>query len=122
MRIIVFDEKMKEVTSSEENFSISSSAGAQSSAVYGLLGQTVLTLEPASYRIWIEVIDLVGNRRSILKTRKWAYSFEGGLAISDIQFAKKVAESDRPSRYMKNNLVVIPHPLHLYSFFHILLT
>ncbi|MBU8922840.1 MAG: GWxTD domain-containing protein [Bacteroidales bacterium] len=114
MRIIVFDMEMKEVASSEEKFTLVSSAGAQSSAAYSLLGQTVMTLDPAPYRIWIEVIDLVGNGRSILKTRKWAHSLEGGLAISDIQFAKKVAESDRPSRYMKNNLVVIPHPLHLY--------
>ncbi|HSG29647.1 MAG TPA: hypothetical protein VLA34_14290, partial [Candidatus Krumholzibacterium sp.] len=114
MRLIVFDTDRNEVTRRSERFSVVSRGGPLQSAPGSLLGQVVLTLEPAPYSIWIEVEDLNGSRRSILKTRKWAHSLDGGLVISDIQFAKKVVESDEPNRYMKHNYVVIPHPLHLY--------
>lgn len=114
LRVLVLDTELSEIASKEEIFSLRSTEDETVTRTKTLLGQVVLSLPPAPYHIWIEAVDLISGRRGVLKMRKWLVPLDGGLCASDVQFAKTIAESSVPSRYMKNNLVVIPHPLHLY--------
>ena len=79
-----------------------------------LPGQLVLTLDPGYYRFGVETVDLESGKRGVFNASRRIGPFDGCLAISDILFAKQIVPADKPSRYTKGNITVIPHPLHLY--------
>lgn len=114
LRVLVRDMDMKEVTSSSEVFRMGIE-GEVDPKEYYMLGQSAVTLPEGEYRFWIEVVDRSKERRGTFKTVRNVEDYSGRLSISDIQFAKTIRESDVPSRYRKGDIIVIPHPLHLYK-------
>ncbi|UCF04805.1 MAG: GWxTD domain-containing protein [bacterium] len=79
-----------------------------------LPGQAILTLEPGYYRLGIEAVDTYSGRRGVLRTNLELRPFGESLAISDIQFASTITETEETRKFLKGNVQVIPHPLHAY--------
>jgi GWxTD domain-containing protein len=77
-------------------------------------GQVILALAPGYYRLGIEARDLVSKRHAGYRTNVELAPYVASPAISDIQFASSIAETDENRRFLKGNLQVIPHPIHAY--------
>ena len=114
LRVIARDTKMKLVAFKGDLISASLPAGIQANSSTLLPGQVVMTLEPGYYRLGIEAIDRCSGKRGSFSTSVELPSFDDRLAVSDIQFARAINESDSCVKFMKGNLQVIPHPLHAY--------
>ena len=79
-----------------------------------LPGQVVLSLEPGYYRIGIEAFDTISKKRAAaVKTVRLA-GCDGSPALSDIQFASGLDEAAANTRFVKNGLLVVPHPCRAY--------
>ena len=77
-------------------------------------GQVVLGLEPGYYRIGVEAIDMKSDIRGVMKTNLELQTVGDGLAVSDIQFASRIDRVSEQTRFVKGDLRIIPHPMHLY--------
>ncbi len=114
LRVLVRDIDMKMIGSKNETVSFRA-ALEPGSRIPGLIpGHVVLTLDPGYYRFGVETVDANCGKRGVFSVSKRIESFRETPAVSDILFAKQITASEEPNRYMKGNLVVIPHPLHLY--------
>jgi GWxTD domain-containing protein len=80
-----------------------------------LPGQIVLALEPGYYRVGVEAYDANSKRRAALRTNLELEPYAGALALSDIQFASSVKETEDNTRFLKGNLQVTPHPIRAYA-------
>jgi GWxTD domain-containing protein len=79
-----------------------------------LPGQVVLSLEPGYYRIGIEAFDRISKKKAAaVKTVRLA-GCGGSPALSDIQFASGLGEAAANTRFVKNGLLVVPHPCRAY--------
>jgi GWxTD domain-containing protein len=79
-----------------------------------LPGQIVLALEPGYYRIGLEAEDRISKRHAAYRTNIELASYTASPAISDIQFASGIEETEENQRFVKGNLRVVPHPVHAY--------
>ncbi len=79
-----------------------------------LPGQITLTLKPGYYHVGLETVDRHSGRRGMLKTNLELAPIGSELALSDIQFASSIQETEENQKFVKGNLQVIPHPLHAY--------
>jgi len=77
-------------------------------------GQVILALEPGYYRIGLEARDRISKRRAEYRTNVELAPYTASPAISDIQFASSIKETEENRRFVKGNLQVIPHPVHAY--------
>ena len=62
----------------------------------------------------METVDRNSGRRGMLKTNLELAPIGNELALSDIQFASSIQETEENQKFVKGNLQVIPHPLHAY--------
>lgn len=79
-----------------------------------LPGQVVLGLPPGYYRIGVEARDLLSKRRAAYRTNVELPAFSDAPAISGVQFASGIGETDGSGRFRKGALQVVPHPLRAY--------
>jgi len=79
-----------------------------------LPGQVILALEPGYYRIGLEAEDRISKRRAEYRTNIELTPFTASPAVSDIQFASSIRETQENRRFVKGNLQVVPHPVHAY--------
>jgi len=77
-------------------------------------GQVILALEPGYYRIGLEAQDRISKRRAEYRTNVELAPYIASPAISDIQFASSIKETEENCRFVKGNLQIIPHPVHAY--------
>ena len=76
--------------------------------------QIVLALEPGYYRIGIEARDRTSRRRAAYLTNVELAPYTASPAVSDIQFASSIRETEANQDFVKGNLQVVPHPSHAY--------
>jgi len=76
--------------------------------------QIVLALEPGYYRIGIEARDRISRRRAAYLTNVELAPYAASPAVSDIQFASSIRETEANQDFVKGNLQVVPHPSHAY--------
>ncbi len=76
--------------------------------------QIVLALEPGYYRIGIEARDRTSRRRAAYRTNIELAPYAASPAVSDIQFASGIRETEANQNFVKGNLQVVPHPSHAY--------
>ncbi|MCX5752496.1 MAG: hypothetical protein NTW97_02485, partial [Candidatus Krumholzibacteria bacterium] len=79
-----------------------------------LPGQVVLSLEPGYYRIGIEAFDRISKKRAAAVRTVSLAGCGGSPALSDIQFASGLGEAGENTRFVKNGLLVVPHPCRAY--------
>jgi len=114
LRVLVRDIDMNKIGSKNEIVSFRAATGS-GSRIPGLIpGHVVLTLDPGYYRFGVETVDSNCGKRGVFSVSRRIESFRDTPAVSDILFAKQITAAGEPNRYMKGNLVVVPHPLHLY--------
>jgi hypothetical protein len=113
LRVKVWDIDMNEVASDSKNLRISVPKTGKPVLPTYLPGQILLTLDPGYYRFGIETVDGNSGRRGVFRTSR-LLNCTPGLSLSDIQFARRIVESDQNSVYRKGNLIVIPFPLRMY--------
>ncbi len=114
LRVLVRDIDMRKIDSRNETVSFRASR-KPGERLPGLLpGRIVLTLIPGYYRFGIETVDEYSGKRGVYSASRRIEPVRDMPSLSDIMFAKQITSSEEPNRYMKGNLVVVPHPLHLY--------
>ena len=113
LRVKVWGLDMKEIDEAAELLRVSVPNTDDARVPAYLPGQIIMTLDPGYYRFGLETIDRKSGSRGVFRTNK-RLTCGHGLAISDIQFARRISDGDENSRYRKGNLIVIPYPLHLY--------
>jgi len=79
-----------------------------------LPGQVILALEPGYYRIGLEAEDRISKRRAAYRTNIELAPYTASPAVSDIQFASSITETEENRRFVKGTLQVVPHPVHAY--------
>ncbi|HSG29030.1 MAG TPA: GWxTD domain-containing protein, partial [Candidatus Krumholzibacterium sp.] len=114
LRVLARDIDMREIASNNEHVAFHAPASSEVTIPRFLPGQIVLTLEPGYYRFGIETVDPATGRRGVFCSSRRIEPKIPDLCMSDIMFAKQITSEEKPSRYMKGNLTVVPHPLHLY--------
>lgn len=112
-RVLVRDINMKEIASGADVIRPTIS-GEKYTGPSLLPGQVVLALAPGYYRIGIEAHDRGSERRAVLTTNLELSTFDGSPAVSDIQFASSIRETEDNQRFVKGALQVVPHPVHAY--------
>lgn len=112
LRVLVRDLDNRVVASGNDRIEARVEGGAAAPSL--LPGQVVLALPPGYYRVGLEAYDTVSKRTAGLRTNLELEPYAGTLALSDIQFASSVRETQQNAKYMKANLQVVPHPIHAY--------
>lgn len=113
LQVLVRDFDMNPVASSSDRLR-ATQKGETFTGPSHIPGQVVMTLEPGYYRVGIETIDLHSGYRGSYRTTVELTSFDDTLRISDIQFASSIRETEQNTKFVKGNLLVVPHPLHAY--------
>ncbi|MDD3643133.1 MAG: GWxTD domain-containing protein [Candidatus Krumholzibacteria bacterium] len=113
LRVAVRDVEYREAAARSEIVRISVPAAGGAKVPIYIPGRVLLTLDPGYYRFGIETVDMKTGRRGVFRTNRRIGRCEG-FSTSDIQFARRIIESDLDSRYRKGNLIVVPYPLHVY--------
>jgi GWxTD domain-containing protein len=113
LKVLVRDFEMNAVDSASNVIQVSraSESGGGPSLIPG---QAIVTLEPGYYRVGIEANDLHSGRGGSFRTNIELVSLDRPLSVSDIMFASSISETEEPSRFLKGNLRVVPHPIHAY--------
>ncbi|HUV37217.1 MAG TPA: GWxTD domain-containing protein, partial [Patescibacteria group bacterium] len=76
--------------------------------------QICVTLRPGYYRFGMEVIDRSTGRSSSYRKSIQLSALDQYPAVSDIQFAGRIRETEENNRFVKGRLEVVPHPTHVY--------
>jgi len=117
-RIVVRDVDMKEIASAVDTIRPTvtgdwlSDKGPRPASL--VPAQIVLALEPGYYRIGIEARDRISRRRAAYLTNVELAPYTASPAVSDIQFASSIRETEANQDFVKGNLQVVPHPSHAY--------
>jgi len=117
-RIVVRDVDMKEVASAVDTIRPTvtgdwlADKGPRPASL--VPAQIVLALEPGYYRIGIEARDRTSRRRAAYLTNVELAPYTASPAVSDIQFASSIRETEANQDFVKGNLQVVPHPSHAY--------
>jgi GWxTD domain-containing protein len=114
LRVIARDIDLKKAAFGEDVFKVTRRRLREQGGEYLVPGLVSLTLKPGYYRLGIEVIDRFSGRRGAMKTNLVLPSLDGGLRLSDVQFASSIRETEENGAFVKGNLMVVPHPLHTY--------
>ncbi len=77
--------------------------------------QLVLSLEKGYYRMAVSVRGENSGSESSYKTSFTCRTFGPELELSDILFARRIAQSERSSIFSRGALEVIPHPVRAYG-------
>jgi GWxTD domain-containing protein len=112
-RVLVRDMNMKEVASAVDTIK-PTVTGTTFTGPTLLPGQITLALEPGYYRVGLEAQDRISKRRAVYRANLELAPYTDSPAISDIQFASSIEETDENQRFVKGNLRVVPHPIHAY--------
>lgn len=73
-------------------------------------------LDPGRYTVSVKVTDLNSGRKGSLSKRISFPKFkEGKLRLSQIEFASRIEKASSNSKFVKNGILVLPNPLHLYG-------
>jgi GWxTD domain-containing protein len=117
-RIVVRDVDMKEIASAVDTIQPTvtgdwlADKGPRPASL--VPAQIVLALEPGYYRIGIEARDRTSRRRAAYLTNVELAPYTASPAVSDIQFASSIRETEANQDFVKGNLQVVPHPSHAY--------
>jgi GWxTD domain-containing protein len=79
-----------------------------------LPGQVALSLDPGYYRIGIEAFDRISKKRAAAVATVRLAGCGDSPALSDIQFASGLGEAEGNTRFVKNGILVVPHPCRAY--------
>jgi GWxTD domain-containing protein len=112
-RVLVRDIDMREVAAAVDTIK-PTVTGSTFTGPNLLPGQIILALEPGYYRVGIEALDRISKRRAGYRANLELALFSASPAISDIQFASSIEQTDENQRFVKGNLRVVPHPIHAY--------
>jgi GWxTD domain-containing protein len=77
--------------------------------------QILFTLPRSYYRVAVSVRDADSLRTSAYRTAVSMRDFDGGLAVSDVLFAQKIAPARGISPFQRGPLEVVPHPIRRYG-------
>jgi GWxTD domain-containing protein len=113
LRVLIRDLNNREVASGMGRIE-ARVAGENAAAPSFLPGQIVLALEPGYYRVGIEAYDANSKRRATLRTNLELEAYAGAPALSDIEFASSIKETQDNTKFVKANLQVVPHPIRTY--------
>ncbi|MFQ6091241.1 MAG: GWxTD domain-containing protein [bacterium] len=73
-------------------------------------------LDPGRYTLSAKVTDLNSGRKGTLVERVSIPKFkEGKLSLSQIEFASRIEGATDNSKFVKNGILILPNPLHLYG-------
>ncbi|MFQ5511748.1 MAG: GWxTD domain-containing protein [Candidatus Krumholzibacteriia bacterium] len=112
--IVVWDPQFNELSRKEKDVVLRT--GPDVTTWSNLLPtQIPLLLETGYYRMAVSVRGLKSGKSSSFRTSFDCNSFDNGLALSDILFARRIAQTETPSLFTRGALEVIPHPLRAYS-------
>ncbi|MBN1163901.1 MAG: GWxTD domain-containing protein [Candidatus Krumholzibacteriota bacterium] len=114
LRVAVWTLELEKVASAEETLGLTVRDGKEYLLPHYIPGQVVVTLPPGYYRFGIETVDMNSQKRGVFRVSTCISPLDDKLALSNIQFARLIGETEKLCRFMKGNLIVIPHPLHLY--------
>jgi GWxTD domain-containing protein len=112
-RVLVRDVGMNVVASAADSVQ-PTMTGDRFTGANLLPGQVILALEPGYYRIGLEAEDRISKRRAEYRTNVELAPFTASPAVSDIQFASSIRETEENRRFVKGALQVVPHPAHAY--------
>jgi hypothetical protein len=73
-----------------------------------------VSLSPGYYRFGMEVIERNSGRSASYRRSVMLPDLEGRPAISDIQFAGRIRETEAGGRFIKGTLEVVPHATRVY--------
>lgn len=114
LRVLVRDARMDSVAFAAECITAASPEIAQRPYSDLIPGQVRVSLPPGYYRFGIEARDLCTGRSVSYRKNIRLSALDGRLALSDIQFAGRIGDTEGNTRFVKGPLEVVPHPTHLY--------
>ncbi len=114
LRVLVRDRRSKKVAFGIDRIRSTTPAGSESGIPLYVPGQVILTLCPGHYRLGLEAIDINTGRCGAYRMNINLRNLDGGLALSDIQFASGIRLTEDNIKFVKGNVQVVPHPLHTY--------
>jgi GWxTD domain-containing protein len=76
--------------------------------------QLLFSLPKDYYRFTVTVTEKETERESSYRSTLTFREFDSGLAISDVLFARKIAQAEKQSPFNRGALEVVPHPLRSY--------
>ena len=114
LRVSVRDYEMNEVALGTDSIRITYAGEGDFEGPSLIPGQVVMGLEPGYYRIAVEAIDVKSDISGVMKTNLELQAVGEKLAVSDIQFASRIDRVSDETRFVKNDLRIIPHPMHAY--------
>jgi GWxTD domain-containing protein len=113
-RVLVRDVRMDSVAFASDCITASSAELRKRPYSDLIPGQVRVTLEPGYYRFGIETIDGATGRSASYRKSIRLPDLDGRPAISDIQFAGRIRETEENGRFVKGNIEVVPHATHAY--------
>ncbi|MBU8920686.1 MAG: GWxTD domain-containing protein [Bacteroidales bacterium] len=114
LAVSVRDMEMKEVLTVSNDVVLSVDKETRNKPGQLFPAQFILTLDPGYYRFAIEIFDKRTGKRGTYRTSSSLENIGGELSLSDIQFASFIGPADGNQSFVKGNLRVVPHPLHVY--------
>ncbi len=89
---------------------------AEASLKLSLFDVEYFLLDPGRYTFSARLTDLNSERRGTLSERMTCPDYKDGkLALSEIEFASRIEAATSDNKFVKNNILVLPNPLHLYG-------
>jgi GWxTD domain-containing protein len=112
--VVIWDANLAEVARRQREIVVHAAPGGAEWANL-IPTQTVFSLRAGYYRMAVSVRGENSRRESSYRTSFSADSFAPRLALSDILFARKIAQAENVSIFTRGALEVIPHPYRAYS-------
>jgi GWxTD domain-containing protein len=112
--VVLWDAKLDEAARMEREIVLHAAPGSAEWANL-LPTQMAFPLSRGYYRMAVSVRGENSGRESVYRTSFSSEAFGPGLALSDILFARKIAQAGSPSIFTRGPIEVIPHPYRAYS-------
>ncbi|UCG53131.1 MAG: GWxTD domain-containing protein [Candidatus Latescibacterota bacterium] len=112
--VVLWDANFVEVDRKEKDIVLRTSPDVSEWANL-LPTQLIFTLGKGYYRMGVSVTGVNSEASTSYKTTLSCEPFGDKLAVSDILFARKIAQTEQASVFTKGALEVIPHPVRAYS-------
>lgn len=114
LSLLVRDMELNRVVGGTDEIKVSFEGGESFLGPSYLPGQISVTLKPGYYRLGIEAFDLNSERRGVFNTNLLVPTMNERPAISDIRFASSIREVSDGTKFVREGLQIVPHPLHAY--------